>query len=516
MARQKTSSFIIELPLTLSKSDEAEAIVRLDLARKLFNACLDEALRRLDLMRESRAWQATGLLHRKSQKNERKESFKLLNHQYGFLSASISAFGTQCKNEAQWNDHLGAHETQRIAERAFHAVEEHCFGKRGRPRFKGKFRPLHSMEGKSSGSGLKWNKEIGCLQWSGMFIPAMLPTESKDPYLAEAMHARTKYARIVWRTINGKRRWFAQLIQEGQAPRKYATIENEIVGLDVGPSTIAVNSENGVALLPLCPEIDQPWSKVKRLQRAMDRSRRATNPSCYNKNGTFKKGAKIKVRSTHYQQVQNELAETERILKETRDRAHGAMANKIIALGNVIKTEQLSYKALQKNFGRSTKVRAIGAMMATIQRKAESAGGEFIELNTWRLKMSQYDHLTETYTKKKLSQRWHILGDGSGVVQRDMYSAFLAANAAGDVIHHHQVTKAWSTAQLLLARAGWMQPQSVSVASLLATAPTLRAPERIARERVLVTINAKDVVDLSIQSINREPLNACESALRTH
>ncbi len=459
MARQKTSSFIIELPLTLTKSDEAEAIVRLDLARKLFNACLDEALRRLDLMRESRAWQATGLLHRKSQKNERKESFKLLNHQYGFLSASISAFGTQCKNEAQWNDHLGAHETQRIAERAFHAVEEHCFGKRGRPRFKGKFRPLHSMEGKSSGSGLKWNKEIGCLQWSGMFIPAMLPTDSKDPYLAEAMHARTKYARIVWRTINGKRRWFAQLIQEGQAPRKYAAIENEIVGLDVGPSTIAVYSENGVALLPLCPEIDQPWSQVKRLQRAM--------------------------------------------------------ANKIIALGNVIKTEQLSYKALQKNFGRSTKVRAIGAMMATIQRKAESAGGEFIELNTWRLKMSQYDHLTKTYTKKKLSQRWHILGDGSGVVQRDMYSAFLAANAAGDVIHHHQVTKAWSTAQLLLARAGWMQPQSVSVASLLATAPTLRAPERIARERVLVTINAKDVVELSTTSINREPLNACESALRT-
>jgi hypothetical protein len=43
---------------------------------------------------------------------------------------------------------------------------------------------------------------------------------------------------------------------------------------------------------------------------------------------------------------------------------------------------------------------------------------------------SQYDHSTQTFTKKPLAQRWHVFGDGRGQVQRDVYSAFLARNAS--------------------------------------------------------------------------------------
>ena len=37
---------------------------------------------------------------------------------------------------------------------------------------------------------------------------------------------------------------------------------------------------------------------------------------------------------------------------------------------------------------------------------------------------SQYDHKSNSYNKKKLSQRWHKFEDGTKV-QRDIYSAFL-------------------------------------------------------------------------------------------
>ena len=73
-------------------------------------------------------------------------TFRKLGKEYGFTSAALSSFGTGCKNAAGWKDRLGAHETQRIAERAFAAVEEYGFGKRGKPRFKGKNRPLHSVD----------------------------------------------------------------------------------------------------------------------------------------------------------------------------------------------------------------------------------------------------------------------------------------------------------------------------------------------------------------------------------
>ena len=59
--------------------------------------------------------------------------------------------------------------------------------------------------------------------------------------------------------------------------------------------------------------------------------------------------------------------------------------------------------------------------MKLLCRKAESAGGEVVELNTWTLKLSQYDHPTGTFEKKPLSQRGHVLKDGSGIIQRDAF-----------------------------------------------------------------------------------------------
>jgi hypothetical protein len=71
-------SFIVELPLINSKADDAAVMVRLDLARRLFNACLGEAIKRLNLMRESKAWQSARTLNRASQKKARKEAFRSL------------------------------------------------------------------------------------------------------------------------------------------------------------------------------------------------------------------------------------------------------------------------------------------------------------------------------------------------------------------------------------------------------------------------------------------------------
>lgn len=511
MARRGTPTFIVELPLVVTKRDEREMLVRLELARQLSNACLGEALRRLDLMRESLAYARARAMPKvmgKKPNKERAAAFAALRHAYGFTSDAISAFGTQCKNEARWNDgcgrtdpRLGAHETQRIAERAYSAAEMHAFGVRGRPRFKGKGRPLHSLEGKSSGSSLCWNSGTGCLEWGGLRLAALMPPPGKDVWLEQGLKVRTKFARVVWRNVAGERRWFAQLAQEGLAPLKYETVDGAVVGLDVGPSTVAAYSEQGAGLAPLAPEVEQPWAKARTLQRAMDRSRRVTNPQCFNADGTWKRGAKVAVRSTAYRALRQQLAETERVLEARRKRSHGTLANRILACGNELRSEKLSYTAFQKCFGRSTKVRAAGSLMALLRRKAERAGGELRDLDTWSLKLSQHDHPTQTNTKKVLSQRWHVLGDGSGVVQRDMYSAFLAAcvttGQTKDALHPGHIDEMWPAAQSLLGRAGWLRKQPVSVASLLATAPAgfgLPTPERVARQRASAIGDASDVV----------------------
>ena len=527
MARRGTPTFIVELPLIVSKQDEQEMLVRLELARQLSNACLGEALRRLDLMRESRAYARALAMPKKLGKKlnkERAAAFGALRHAYGFTSDAISAFGTQCKNEAFWNEgrlrtdpRIGAHECQRIAERAFSAAEMYALGVRGRPRFKGKGRPLHSLEGKSTGSSLCWNNGAGCLEWGGMRLAALMPPSGKDAWLERGLRARSKFARVIWRNIAGERRWFVQLAQEGLTPLKYETVDGAVVGLDVGPSSVAVYSEQGSGMAALAPEVEQPWGHARRLQRAMDRSRRATNPHCFKENGTWKRGARVAVRSAAYQALRQRLAETERVLEARRKRSHGALANRILACGNVLQSEKLSYVAFQKSFGRSTKVRAAGSLVALLRRKAERAGGELRDLNTWSLKLSQYDHTSGVCTKKALSQRWHVLADGSGVVQRDMYSAFLAAcvtvDADKNALHPSRIDKMWPAAQSLLGRAGWLRTQPVSVASLLATAPAglgLPTPERVARQRASAIGDASDAV-----VERREPRRAYGDGPRT-
>jgi hypothetical protein len=54
-------------------------------------------------------------------------------------------------------------------------------------------------------------------------------------------------------------------------------------------------------------------------------------------------------------------------------------------------------------------------------------GGTLIEVSTRTTKLSQYCHGCGQCEKKPLSQRWHQCACGIGPVQRDLYSAFLAA-----------------------------------------------------------------------------------------
>jgi hypothetical protein len=481
MKRAKSPTFIVELPVSVTQETERQLSARLLAGTRLYNAALGESLRRLDLMRDSKAWQAARTL----KDEERTKAFRKAIQDYGFTSDSVSAFATQCKNAAGWKSRLSANETQRIAETAFAAAEQYSYGKRGRPRFKNAKRPLKSFSGKTNKTGIRYRPELGVVEWAGLVMPVKYPKAGKDAWLEEALQAETKFCRLVWRLVKGVRRWYVQLAQSGLSPlkEKNSTQPGVEVGLDVGPSTLAVVSERSTDLVNFCPTIEQPWSEIRTLQRAMDRSRRATNPHCYHKNGTWKKGAKVKVTSKNYLDLKKDIAEKERKLTAERKRSHGQLANDVLRLGNIVKTEKLSYKAWQKLYGKSVRIKAPGMFIAGLKRKAERAGGRLDELNTRRLKMSQYDHVSDEYNKKKLNQRWHFLGgkkSESGVlVQRDCYSAFLALCVVDNKHQSSRLHSRWPVVRQLLEQVGWCRKYQVVRGGAVAL-PTVKPSERLA------------------------------------
>src|SRR5581483_1218547 len=201
-------------------------------------------------------------------------------------------------------------------------------------------------------------------------------------------------------------------------------------------STVAVVPRAGEASLSVfCEELAPNEQAIRRLQRQMERQRRAANPDNYDEQGRIKKQGRKKLRwksSKNYEKIRRRKAEKERKLAAHRKSLHGHKVHTIVALGNTITTEKISYKAWQKQYGKSIGLRAPGMFVAQLERTVASTGGTLVEIRTRPAKLSQFCHGCGTWVKKPLSQRFHHCACGIGPVQRDLYAAFLASTLSAD------------------------------------------------------------------------------------
>jgi len=254
-----------------------------------------------------------------------------------------------------------------------------------------------------------------------------------------------KYARLVRRKASSPNargadresyRYYVQLVLEGTPyQKKKHTVGTEVVGLDLGPSTIAIVPQEGEAqLVPFCEELKPDARAKRRLQRKPDRQRSANTPENYDEKGCIKKQGKRRLTwkdSKSYLATRRRLANKERKLAAHRKSLHGRLVHQILRRGNTIRTERLSYKAWQKQYGKSVGRNAPGMFLEQLRRTVASTGGILSEFPTQNTRLSQYCHGCGNYVKKPLSQRWHQCPCGIGPVQRDLYSAFLLAYLQG-------------------------------------------------------------------------------------
>ena len=96
---------------------------------------------------------------------------------------------------------------------------------------------------------------------------------------------------------------------------------------------------------------------------------------------------------------------------------------------------------MKKRFGKSLANKAPSMFLTILENKLKAKGAKYIEVNTYKVKASQYNHLSKEYNKKKLSQRWNEFEE-NGIkikVQRDLYSSYLLKNVDGlDIINNEQ------------------------------------------------------------------------------
>ena len=138
--------------------------------------------------------------------------------------------------------------------------------------------------------------------------------------------------------VRGKCKYYVQLTIKGEKPKKNRTLGKGTVGIDVGPSTVAVSSLQGVSLDKLADKCDSIERDLWRINRKMDRSKRSTNPDFFNKDGTYikrKKGVRRKwTFSNRYNRLKLERRELYRKQAAIRKQQHIDMVNSLLSQGN--------------------------------------------------------------------------------------------------------------------------------------------------------------------------------------
>jgi hypothetical protein len=434
MKKSTTATFLLDLPLRVDAGQARRLRAHLEAARCLYNALLGEAMKRLQAMRTDPAWQEARAIPA-LQKQERKGVFSRLREAHGFSEYALHAFAKQAN--ANWiADHLDAVTAQTLATRAYRAVNRVCLGKAKRVRFKSRGRGLDSVEGKRNDTGLRFvlqqaeDGHQGWVVWGQDRLPVLI--DGQDAVVRHGLTQRIKYVRLIRRKASSPRaqgadergeRYYAQLVLEGTPYRKPTHVVGKgVIGLDLGPSTIAIVPREGEARLALlCEELHPNTRAKRRLERKLDRQRRANNPQNYDERGCSKKRNKQRLiwhDSQGYRGTRRRLARQERRLSAHRKSLHGRLVHEIARLGNTIRIEKLSYKAWQKQFGKSVGLRAPGMLIDHLRRTVVSTGGTLTEFPTRTSKLSQYCHGCRNYSKKPLSQRWHHCACGIGPVQR--------------------------------------------------------------------------------------------------
>src|ERR1051326_7399453 len=189
---------------------------------------------------------------------------------------------------------------------------------------------------KADTSGICWCGDG--VEWKGLVLLALL--DRRDPVQAYGLSCPVKYVRLVRRKLGERHRFYAQLVCQGVPYRKPRhRLGTGTVGLDLGPSIIAVVSEQAAFLQPFCPEEAPDAQALRRL----DRQRRANNTAHYYSRGQVQRSKqrwKVSKR-----QVLARRRELHRKLAATRKRSHGQLAHRVLALGNVLQLEQVSYRA---------------------------------------------------------------------------------------------------------------------------------------------------------------------------
>ncbi len=452
------STCVLKLPLKTPDHIDKQLKKRFRLACNLYNTLLGRMIQIYDRLKENDEYKE---LIAEYTKEEDPTKRKKIGKQIGAMRKEAGLTEYDVKRQMVplykvYSNNIGSNAAIHcIASRVWSAMEARLYKQGKKVHFckVNEWRSIsgYSVAGKSGGTEIIFRGDY--LEWKGLIIPVII--DKTNVYEQEMLQMRVKYCTICFEPGKTKRNWYVILALEGNPAEKrnpgnnslVHTIGSGRVGIDIGPQTIAIVSNTEVRLEVLAVGIEDISKELRIIEHKMDRSKRATNPDCFNEDGTFKKGKPLKQFSKRYRALKKRRAYLLHRVAQEREEEHLKMAHEILKLGDEIYVEDMEWEALakkekgedpsnpnkrKKKYGKSIGNRAPEKLLRIIDRILISRGLKGIIKVPTSVCASQYNHMTGEYKKKSLNQRWNHMPDGRKL-QRDLYSAFLLQHMNDDL-----------------------------------------------------------------------------------
>ena len=455
---QEDGRCVLTLPLLVEPYQEHILEKRFKILEHLHNSLVAYELRKLKNLQRTRAYRE---LEQQIKDTPREKRAPLYGQRQKMLSDSgFSEFAFKddvTPMQKHFVEHIASHVAHRVASDVWRAFEKHLYHGAKKVHFKRRD-TLMSAANQQAGISMSYDGQF--FRWNGgrsrnKILLKIRVQHPETDYEKQMIGKEIKYFRVIRKWMKTRYKYYLQFTLVGQPVQKARPIAPGRVGIDIGTQSIAIASSQSVHLLELANRVNDNHAKLLVLQRKMDASRRVTNPDNYNPDGTIRRGVKLRwVKSNRYKKLAAQVRELQRKNADIRKYQHTCLANSILALGTEVYVEPMDYKALQrrakkttknaqgrfnrkKRFGKSLANKAPAMFLTILEGKLSLCGGALHRVHKWEYKASQYDHLSQQYNKKKLSQRRTVLGNGDAV-QRDLYAAFLIMNADGSLARPDQ------------------------------------------------------------------------------
>ena len=383
----------------------------------IYNVCVKHAIKHIEMLESDPEYIKLQEIYKQNKKLTKAQSVQRtkLIKKYHLSEHEFQSYLVKCKNN---NHNANIDIVQKLATTCWQATENYLFSNGKSIHFKRR-NNFTSFEGKKANSAVLFkNNEISFLGHKIKYF-----VRNKDEYLKSNLESEIKYCRILRKWHKTKWRYYVQLVVDG-TPKAQQHGEGT-VGIDIGPSTIAIVSDTKVKIEEIAQNVDSIEVEISKLDTKINEIKKLNNPNNYDPDGKIKKGHHKWIKTD--EQLKLEKLRRWKFQKRHNllDYHHNCYAKELLKLGNVFIAEDMQFAKMAENIncGKTIGNHAPAELLNLLEWKSRIAGCVFVKVDCFKTCATQFDHTTGEYVKHDLNERVIKLGNGD-LLQRDIHSAF--------------------------------------------------------------------------------------------